>query len=287
MLKIALLSTVAAITLSGAAHAQTITPAGLAITQTATGTVLTCSVAGFLDTCWAANQIQVTDNVSSTTAPKAGYALDVEMNVGASAAGNPAAISGIASLQTGNANVANLVGILSLADANANMGGTASAPAGAIFGENQNIVMNSGATNLLNATGMEVDIDTLAGSTARRSGISIVSAGSVLGSQFDGALSISAGPGFDWANGILFSNYNGAQPISAGGSLITTQGSSTVNFGINLDSYTFTTAAIATPGFMVGPSGNVQIANMPTGTSVAYVCLRSDNVLIKSTTPCL
>jgi hypothetical protein len=47
------------------------------------------------------------------------------------------------------------------------------------------------------------------------------------------------------------------------------------------------TAQIIGTGFEFGPAGNLQLSAIPTGTSVAYVCLRSDNVLIKSTTACM
>ena len=125
-------------------------------------------------------------------------------------------------------------------------GGTAATMAGgkgAYFGMSSIASISSGATNLLNVTGAEINTRVLTGASAGYiSGLQIVTKDEVNGGDYDTALAISKGGtgtvGKD--TGILFGDMNGSHPVNSTGTLIETTGSATVAKGIDFTSYTFT-----------------------------------------------
>ncbi len=132
---------------------------------------------------------------------------------------------------------------------------------GAMFGINPVAVLYPGATNFLELAGSETNISAQTGSsTWYKVGFSIVplSTDAVQGAVYDAALAMSAQTGaVGWKNGILFGPMNGQQPIAAAGSLIATNGASTITNGIDFSSYTFTGKAFKSNGFSVDGSGNI------------------------------
>jgi len=156
----------------------------------------------------------------------------------------------------------NYVGIASVAIASVSDGGVLpTSPEGAVFGMNPVARLNSNATGFLNLSGIECNVEAAAGSSVHyKSGLQVVSTplDVAQGSTYDAALSLSNMVGSTgWNHGLMFSAANGVAPITASGTLIGTVGSHTVEFGLDISSYTCTTAAIKTAGFSVSPTGSI------------------------------
>lgn len=167
----------------------------------------------------------------------------------------------------------NYVGVAAVSVASVTDGGVLPAtPMGAVFGVNPVGRLEAGATGFLNVSAGEFNTKIAAGASALvKTGIQIVSESgdAVQGTQYDAALSLSNMAGaVGWKNGILFSPANGADPVATSGSLISVSGSATVNKGIDFGSYSFTTSAIETPGFSVGPTGNVSIIGINSSAEI-------------------
>lgn len=147
------------------------------------------------------------------------------------------------------------------AEAFVNDGGTATAPAGALFATNPVALLQGNATFFAEVTGGEVNIAVQTNCTVSyKSAWTLVALNTdvVQGSVYDGALSISSiGGAIGWKHGILFSAANSQAPIHPAGTLIGTQDAGTVATGIDFTSYSITGAAIATPGFAVGGNGTI------------------------------
>lgn len=156
----------------------------------------------------------------------------------------------------------NYVGIASVAIASVPDNGVLPAsPEGAVFGMNPVARLNGGATGFLNLSGIECNVEAAAGSSVYyKSGLQVVSTplDVTQGTTYDAALSLSNMVGSTgWNHGLMFSAANGVAPITASGTLIGTVGSHTVDFGLDISSYTCTTAAIRTAGFSVDPTGSI------------------------------
>lgn len=136
---------------------------------------------------------------------------------------------------------------------------------GGYFGSNPSAHLDTGATNVLEACGVECDITISTGASARYvRGISIVGFNVVRGVDIDCGISISGGTGhIGFKTGILFTDANRGtteNPFYASSVLMGTywQGSTpTVDKGIDLAGFTFTTSAYASTGFSVNGSGAI------------------------------
>ncbi|HSW00033.1 MAG TPA: hypothetical protein VLI39_07665 [Sedimentisphaerales bacterium] len=143
-----------------------------------------------------------------------------------------------------------------------NCGGTEEVPVGGIFGANLYARATAGATNFINITCCEMNTEVAAGaSVAYKSGFQIACADGVQGSVHDimGAFS-GLGGGIGWKTGICFGAMNGAHPLCSTGTILRTIGSSTVDSGIDISSYTITTYAFRSPDFSVLGNGDIRSA---------------------------
>jgi hypothetical protein len=211
------------------------------------------------------NNIIVTNDVAAITGGGFGVALNVnDVLNGSTAQGGREAIQGYMQLAapTNAANInRNYVGVVGIGTATAGDGGTntGAGALGAIFGMSAWGDAQSGATNLLNVAGMEIDFSVRTGaSTKIKEGLCICEhpLDAVAGATTDTALAISAGSGaIGLVNGILFTDANGQQAVKSAGTLIATTGG-TFAGGIDLSASTLTSAFKST-GFNVGGSGNV------------------------------
>lgn len=105
---------------------------------------------------------------------------------------------------------------------------------GAFFAAAPIMRVEAGATNLLEVTGGEVDMQDLAGSSmAYRFGWTVVDEGAVNGTTGDGAIAIGAtGGAIGWNTGLTFGLQNGIYPIKSTGTLIY-GGPGTVAYGLD------------------------------------------------------
>lgn len=126
-------------------------------------------------------------------------------------------------------------------------GGTSGAELGAYFGGNSYVRLASGATFVLNATSHEFNTNNKTGSSVKyKSGIQIHGIDEIQGSTYDAMLAMSnlSAATVGWKTGILIGPMAGAAPIdSSTGKILATTGSATVDYGIDISSYTCTTAA--------------------------------------------
>jgi hypothetical protein len=158
-------------------------------------------------------------------------------------------------------------------------GGTGTGPGqaqGAFLATNFFASAVSGATNLLELSGGEVNIAALAGSSMRyKAGWSIVtgSGDAVRGAAYDCALCISNNQAIvGWKDGILLGDMNGHFPIGSDGNVLRTIGGTFTN-GINFTNSTISGSAFASPGFFVdGTTGfvNIGAAGVSGGQLIMY-----------------
>lgn len=244
------------------------------ITQSGSGApTLDGGVDGF---GWGFNIIKATDTGIDTSAAASGSqnqaALYVEYLTNTTGGkGNIASIYGATKVNvapaTSDPNLLNFVGILANSLGSVNVGGSSGTPLGALFGAGIEVNLSSGATHYANLTGLEIDAAIQTGaSSVRYSVLSLATYNNhaVSGSTYDTVLSISGnGNTIGTNSGILFSDYNGAFPVKSTGTLIKTQGSSTVSVGIDMSSFSFTGAYMAFPAFKIYSSGlpHVQYSN--------------------------
>lgn len=165
----------------------------------------------------------------------------------------------------------NYVGAAIVGRADSSDGGTAGVPKGAVFGINPVGTLNPGATFFQNVTSGEHNVAMRAGSSALvKSGISIVAFNddAVRGSVIDTSVSLSNQAGaVGFTNGLLFHDANGAHPVAGLGTLIATRGAHTVTAGIDFSSYTFTAAALKTPGFSLAGTGSLEVGPLTSATT--------------------
>jgi hypothetical protein len=168
----------------------------------------------------------------------------------------------------------NYVGHVGEAYTNVGDGGTdtAGGAKGAFFGENPEMFVDAGATNLLNATAMEVDTFTAAGSTVRYlTGMQIAGANATHGVEVDTALAIYGttssggfGPHIGWGTGILFTDIGGVSPFYSSSTIIGYhwQGATpTILNGIDFTGFTFTGNAFQSPGVLITGNGGLNLTN--------------------------
>ncbi len=154
----------------------------------------------------------------------------------------------------------NYVALYASCRAQSDDGGTAPSPKGAIFGINPDAIAESGATNLLELAGGEVNVSCKLGASTRYKAGLTITAGqldAVSGSTYDCMLGLSNQTGaIGFNNGILIGNMNGAHPIKATGYILRALAGGTVANGIDIGDITVSTWAFRSPGFAVDGSGN-------------------------------
>jgi hypothetical protein len=171
----------------------------------------------------------------------------------------------------------------SKASASVNVGGTNLTPStasGFVYANNPVAILTGSALNFQQVIGQETDVAVQGTTTVMdKIGQQIVDAPSSVGSGFrdDVALSINgyaqgAGPG--WSVGLEFGRHGGGFPMSTTGTMIMTSLSgmgsgTTVQTGLNFLGNTITKWALATPGFSVDGTGNVQIGTGLIGVSAS------------------
>ncbi|MEX3667994.1 beta strand repeat-containing protein [Paraburkholderia phenoliruptrix] len=145
---------------------------------------------------------------------------------------------------------------------------------GAYFGFATDSRLQTGATNVWELTGGEIDTDTQTGSSTKYLiGWSIVGNNTVQGSALDAALDIGGnnqqGDGnhhAGWNFGIVFDDIHGYSPVNSNSTLLggsfPTLGTQTINYGINLGSFSCTTACYASNGFSVLQNGTINTAGI-------------------------
>jgi hypothetical protein len=134
---------------------------------------------------------------------------------------------------------------------------------GAIFGHSCIAIAYPGATNLLNVTGGEIDIQVSAGaSVADKTGLQICQlfADAVSGSVYDAALMFSNQAGaIGWTSLLTVSGANGQTPLKSSGSVFLCLDSPTFANGFDLSGATVTGSAFKSTGFSVDGSGRANI----------------------------
>lgn len=147
---------------------------------------------------------------------------------------------------------------------------------GALFGNSSLAVLYSGATNWLNVTGTEVNVQLSSGSSAAyKSGVQIAAMpqDAVQGAAYDAALSISNQAGaIGWRYGILFSAANGTNAVPSG-TLLGVMDNPKIDYGIDLTGATISANAFSSNGFSVDGSGNEYARNLTLSTAAPAVNL--------------
>lgn len=149
---------------------------------------------------------------------------------------------------------------------------TSTGAAGTLFGISPVAQANAGATNLLEVSGMEVDVGIYTGGSSRyKFGASIVDIGNLPAAELDSAVEIGA-VSSGWKTGFLLANIHGTAPLASTGCVLCTDGSAnTIAKGIDLSAYTITDSFLRSPNFVVMGSGRVGMGAGigTTGTSTA------------------
>lgn len=160
---------------------------------------------------------------------------------------------------------------------------------GSMFGGNDNVRLASGATYYTEVIGREIDTAIKTGASAyRRIGMLLVANGDVQATGDDCGILLSrnASAGdIGYKTGIQFSATTAGAAVRTDGTLIATPnvdygpnaGTPTFAKGIDFASASFSTSAIATPGFTVDPDGDTTmrtakvssftVAALPTGSA--------------------
>ena len=183
----------------------------------------------------------------------------------------------------------NYSALQTLMSATTNLGGTApnmSAGRGQIFGFSPMAVLYSGATDILNVTGGEINIQVNSGaSVAYKSGLQIVAGAddAVQGSEYDAGLSISNQKGaIGFRHGILFSAANGQSALSLEGTLLGAMDKLSMAKGIDLSDVSFSTSAFASKGFSVDGTGIVRAQQFTTESPEKKLTLGGEGVKVLS-----
>ena len=154
--------------------------------------------------------------------------------------------------------------------ASKNQGGTGLTPTTAYGGNWGLDIINtalSGATNLSLQNGIEINTAISSGaSVMRRAGLQISAAPGHVNraAMWDNAILIASGGGVSHFNAIAVGGLLSANSVLGTDSKMLTyelaqDHTATANIGLELNDVTFTTAAIRTPGFMVGSTGTTTI----------------------------
>ncbi len=163
----------------------------------------------------------------------------------------------------------NYTALQTLMSSTSPLGGTGSTMGqakGQIFGLSPLAVLYPGATNILNVTGGEINVQVSRGaSVAYKSGLQIVGTAddAVQGTVYDAALSISNQVGsVGYRDGILFSAANGKSALSVGATILKVEDAPRLSKGIDMTNAVFSTSAISSPGFAVDGDGAVATTSL-------------------------
>jgi hypothetical protein len=158
----------------------------------------------------------------------------------------------------------NYTALQTLMSVTQNLGGTETTMArakGQVFGFSPMAVLYPGATDILNITGGEINVQVNRGaSVAYKSGLQIVGTAddAVQGTVYDTALSISSQAGaVGYRHGILFSAANGQGALSPNATLLGVRDTPALANGIDLSGAAFSANAFVSRGFSVDGDGGV------------------------------
>lgn len=165
----------------------------------------------------------------------------------------------------------NYVGVLGLSASDGGDGGTdvTTGSKGAYFGLNGVVELHSGATNVFNATGAELNVYGHASATGRYvTGLQIAGfcnadpGGSVYAALTIGGGSDGTYTHVGWEQGILFTDFNGATPVKSDTTLLghywTGGGTKAVAKGVDLSGFTFSSYAFKSTNFEVDGDGMIK-----------------------------
>lgn len=165
----------------------------------------------------------------------------------------------------------NYVGVLGLSASDGGDGGTdvTTGSKGAYFGLNGVVELHSGATNVFNATGAELNVYGHASATGRYvTGLQIAGfcnadpGGSVYAALTIGGGSDGTYTHVGWEQGILFTDFNGATPVKSDTTLLghywTGGGTKAVAKGVDLSGFTFSSYAFKSTNFEVDGDGLIK-----------------------------
>jgi len=160
---------------------------------------------------------------------------------------------------------------------------------GAYFGYSTDARLNTGATNVLELAGGEIDTVTQTGTSMKYLvGWSIVGNNTVQGTNLDAAIDIGGnnqqGDGHShvgWNFGIVFDDIHGYSPVNGqttlfGGSFPTV-GTQSILYGINLQSFSCNSACFASNNFSVLQNGTINTAGV-NGVTNGAAATRADSV---------
>ena len=137
---------------------------------------------------------------------------------------------------------------------------------GDFYGINVVTATGSSLGNIGAASGQENDVLVRTGTTpALKWGYTAISVNgdAVQGSSYDSAFAaLTQTGGIGWKNGFLVANQAGLGGINATGTCFGTQGSFTVNLGVDVSSVTCTTGAFRSTGFLVNTVGQTILTNV-------------------------
>jgi hypothetical protein len=187
------------------------------------------------------NQISNNPDTMAVPGPNFGVNLNIQDNFGGSGAAGGRIGANVGVLLTSSTSVSNTnhnyVGISGNAEAAAGDNGTGGSPQGAFFTYGGYALADSGATNLLELSGAEINIAAKTGSSVYgKFGWTLVELGTdAVHGTIEAALGVSSIAGaVGWNVGILFSNFNGQYPIATGGDLVASSGGTVVRNALNL-----------------------------------------------------
>lgn len=247
---------------------------GLQIDQTATGT---------LGGPFALNAVSITDDVNATNGSGLDHfveGLTINHDFGGNVVrGGRQAFASYLTLTsaTNSANDnRNYVAAAFFGTAETSDGGTGTGYAtakGAMFGAHSVGILQNGATNFLNVTAYEFNVAAQSGSSAYAKTIAQFSGrydDAVHGSTIDAMLWLykQTSAAVYWTDGILFAYPDDLDsfPFTSSSTVIRT-GAGTFGVGLDFSASTIATFAIKTPGFTVGPSGDVVITAASTSAN--------------------
>jgi hypothetical protein len=143
---------------------------------------------------------------------------------------------------------------------------------GAYFGYAANAILNTGATNVYEVTGGEIDTDIYTGASTKYDfGWSLVNNNAVEGSSLDAGLEFGAdnqegATPTGWNVGIVFDDVHGYSPVNGETTLLEgsfpTLGTQTILNGIYLNGFSCTNTCFSSNGFSVTTNGSINTAGI-------------------------
>jgi hypothetical protein len=226
-------------------------------------------------------EFNVLTDTASTTNYFNGLTLNYTMGTAGGGRGGIDVQFGITQQPTTSVGAANYVGALQVGAATVNVGGTATTPAGGLFGNNPNVRLANNATYWTMVNAQENDVSMLVGTSATSVfGQSIVHGQNTVvhGSIDDAALAFADQDNVSarWLYGIAFGTHQAQWPLDPGGTMIgaiaRTVGPLVAPVqalnGVDFRAVAFQSGgeAFASQGFAVDPVGNISASSLVTPT---------------------